>query len=149
MSDCSDCKFGCGANQIKKEKTLIIIKPDAVRKKLIGEIISRFEKAGFLIEKLKMMEVDKGLACSHYVEHEGRPYFDRLINYVTSYRCVVMVVSRVDAIVKSRKLMGCTDSTKAEKGTIRGDYGEDITINVVHGSDSLKSAEREIKLFFG
>ncbi|MCG9478639.1 MAG: nucleoside-diphosphate kinase [Actinomycetia bacterium] len=134
---------------MKKEKTLIIIKPDAVRKKLIGEIISRFEKAGFLIEKLKMMEVEKKLACSHYAEHEGRPYFDRLINYVTSYKCVVMVVSRVDAIVRARKLMGCTDSTKAEKGTIRGDYGEDVTINVIHGSDSVKSAEREIKLFFG
>ncbi|MDD3776802.1 MAG: nucleoside-diphosphate kinase [Actinomycetota bacterium] len=148
MSDCGNCKFGCGANQIKEEKTLIIIKPDAVEKKLVGEIISRFEREGFTIESLKMIAVDRELACTHYCEHDGKPYFDKLIDYITSGHCVAMVLSRIDAIAKARQLMGCTDSKKAEKGTIRGDYGEDVTINVVHGSDSSQSAEREIHLFF-
>ncbi|MGM0366060.1 MAG: nucleoside-diphosphate kinase [Actinomycetota bacterium] len=149
MSDCSKCSGGCGANTISAEKTLIIIKPDAVGKRVVGEIISRFENEGFLIEKMKMIDIGKDLACAHYSEHKGKDYFDRLISYITSGSSVVMVASRPEAIEKARQMMGPTDSRIAKPGTIRGDFGEDITINVIHGSDSLRSAEREIKLFFG
>lgn len=131
------------------EKSLVIIKPDAVRKKIIGEIISRFEGKNLTIENLKMIKITRELACEHYCEHEDKDFFEKLINYITSDRVVVMVVSGIDAIGKIRSLMGPTDPGKAKKGTIRGDYGIDITINVVHGSDSKESAKREIKLFFG
>ena len=136
-----------GVNSIL-EKSLIIIKPDGVRKKIIGEIISRFEKEGLAIEKLKMVEISRELAHRHYGEHKDKKFFNVLIEYITSGPVVVMVVSGDNAITRARRLMGPTDSRIAEKGTIRGDYGDDITENVVHGSDSKKSAEREIKLFF-
>ncbi len=148
MTDCSKCPAGCGANAIKAEKSLIIIKPDAVKKRLVGEIISRFENEVFLIEKMKMVNIDEKLARAHYREHEGKDYFKHLINYITSGSSVVMVVSRPDAIQQARQMMGPTDSKAAKKGTIRGDFGEDVTLNVIHGSDSPQSAEREIKLFF-
>ena len=131
------------------EKSLVIIKPDAVRKKIIGEIITRFEKEGLIIEKLKMARIDRKLACEHYCEHKDKNFFGNLIKYITSDRVVIMVVSGKDAIKKVRSIIGPTDSKKAEKGTIRGDFGTDITINVIHGSDSVKSSNREIKLFFG
>jgi len=149
MSDCSKCFCGCRANNINIERSLIIIKPDAVKKRLVGEIISRFEKEGFLIEKMKMIQMDRDLACTHYSEHKDKEFFEPLINYITSGCCVVMVVSRPDAIEKARQMMGPTDSRIARQGTIRGDFGEDVTVNVIHGSDSPQSAEREIKLFFG
>ncbi len=148
MINCRDCIHDCsGAG--KNEKSLIIIKPDAVRKKLIGEIISRFEHEGFLIENMKMVEINKELASKHYGEHKGKDFFNKLINYITSGCSVAMVVSRENAIKRAREMMGTTDSRKAKKGTIRGDFGEDVTINVVHGSDSEESAKKEIKLFFG
>jgi nucleoside-diphosphate kinase len=131
------------------EKSLVIIKPDGVGKKIIGSIISRFENEELYISNLKMIRINRELACRHYHEHEGKPFFERLINYVTADRSVVMIVEGEDAIKKVRDIMGSTDPLKAEAGTIRGDFGTDITINVVHGSDSLKSAEREINLFFG
>ncbi len=143
----ADRKGNCSEGKI--EKSLIIIKPDAVRKKVVGEIISRFEKEGFLIEKMKMMQIDRDLASKHYSEHRDKDFFEHLLGYITSDCCVVMVVSREDAINRARQMMGPTDSRKAAKGTIRGDFGEDMTINVIHGSDSVKSAEKEIKLFFG
>ena len=131
------------------EKSLVIIKPDGIGKKIIGDIISRFEDNELYISNLKMIRIDRALACKHYHEHEGKPFFERLINYITADRSVVMIVEGEDAIKKVRGIMGSTDPIKAEAGTIRGDYGTDITINVVHGSDSTKSAEREINLFFG
>lgn len=135
-------------NACNIQESLIIIKPDGVEKKVIGEIISRFEKENLNIEKLKMVKVSRELACQHYRDHADKDFFEILIKYITSGPVVAMVVSGQDAIAKARRLMGPTDSKKAEAGTIRGDYGTDITRNVVHGSDSEESADREIRLFF-
>jgi len=131
------------------ERSLIIIKPDGVRKKVVGDIISRFEKANLEIERIRVLEMDKTIAYTHYREHEGKPYFEKLMNYMTSGPSIVMIIKGENAIKKARELMGPTDPTKAPKGTIRGDYGTDITINVIHGSDCLESAQREINIFFG
>lgn len=130
------------------EKSLVIIKPDGVGKKIIGEIISRFENDELYITKLKMINIDRDLACQHYIEHTGKSYFERLINYITADRSIVMVIEGENAIRKVRNILGSTDPLKADLGTIRGDFGTDVTINVVHGSDSVNSAEREISLFF-
>lgn len=135
-------------NSDSMEKSLIIIKPDGVKKRIIGEIISRFEKEGLVIEKLKMIKISRDLAGRHYSEHKDKEFFNTLIDYITSGPVVVMVINGDNAINKARELMGPTDSRIAEEGTIRGDYGEGITVNVIHGSDSRDSAEREIKLFF-
>jgi nucleoside-diphosphate kinase len=130
------------------EKSLIIIKPDGVKKKIIGKIISRFEKEGLVIEKLRMMRIGRKLAEKHYNEHREKEFFNILIDYITSGPVVVMVISGNNAVSRVRELMGPTDSRIAKKGTIRGDFGDDITANVIHGSDSEQSAEREIELFF-
>ncbi len=135
-------------NDDSLERSLIIIKPDGVKKKIVGEVISRFEKKDFVIEKLKIIKIDRKLACKHYQEHKNKSFFNMLIKYITSGPVVVMVVSRKGAIAGARELMGATDSKEAEGGTIRGDFGVDITANVIHGSDSAESAKREIKLFF-
>ena len=131
------------------ERSLIIIKPDGVEKKVVGDIISRFERAGLEIERIRVLEIDKSIAYTHYSEHEGKPYFERLINYMTNGPSIVMIVKGEDAISRSRSLMGPTDPTKAPEGSIRGDHGSDITINVIHGSDCSESAKREINIFFG
>ena len=131
------------------EKSLIIIKPDGVKKKIVGKIISRFEDAGLDIEKMKMMEIDKSLAKRHYKDHVEKDFFDILLKYICSGPVIVMVVKGYQAVGKARELMGPTDSRKAPSGTIRGDFGLDITVNVVHGSDSEESAKWEIELFFG
>jgi len=130
------------------ERSLIIIKPDGVKKNIIGEIISRFEKEDLVIEKLKMIKIDRELACKHYQDHRDKSFFNILIEFITSGPVVVMVISGDGAIEKIREIMGPTDSKNAKEGTIRGDFGTDITINVVHGSDSRESARREIELFF-
>jgi nucleoside-diphosphate kinase len=130
------------------EKSLIIVKPDGVKKRIVGEIISRFEREGLIVERLKMMRISRKLAEKHYNEHKEKDFFNILIDYITSGPVVVMVISGDNAISRVRELMGPTDSRVAKKGTIRGDFGDDITSNVVHGSDSRQSAEREIKLFF-
>jgi nucleoside-diphosphate kinase len=130
------------------KKSLVIIKPDGVGKKIVGEIISRFENENLHISRLKMIHIDRELACMHYRDHKGKPYFERLINYITADSSVVMVLEGEDAVNKVRSIMGNTDPAKAIPGTIRSDFGTDITINVVHGSDSAESAEREIRLFF-
>jgi nucleoside-diphosphate kinase len=130
------------------EKSLIIIKPDGVKKRIIGEIISRFEMEDLIIEKLKMIKISRNLAEKHYNEHKDKEFFNMLIDYITSGPVVIMVISGDNAINRARELMGPTDSRIAKKGTIRGDFGDDITANVIHGSDSKESAEREIKLFF-
>ena len=130
------------------EKSLIIIKPDGVKKRIIGEIISRFEKEDLIIEKLKMIKISRNLAEKHYNEHKDKEFFNMLIDYITSGPVVIMVISGYNAVNRARELMGPTDSRIAKKGTIRGDFGDDITANVIHGSDSKESAEREIKLFF-
>jgi len=151
LNRCANCSAGCGLNisNIVIEKSLIIIKPDGVQGRVTGKIISRFEDAGFTIEKMKMMEIDERLAKSHYRDHVEKDFFGPLLKYITSGPVIVMVISGGGAIDQARKLMGPTDSRKAPKGTIRGDFGIDVTINVIHGSDSAESAERQIRLFFG
>ncbi|ADT84098.1 nucleoside-diphosphate kinase [Thermococcus barophilus] len=135
----------------KVERTLVIIKPDAVVRGLIGEIISRFEKKGLKIVGMKMIHIDRELAERHYEEHKGKPFFNALIDYITKAPSVVMVVEGRYAISVVRKMAGATDPKDAEPGTIRGDLGLDVgdaIYNVVHASDSPESAEREINLYF-
>ncbi len=127
---------------------MIIIKPDGLQARVAGKIISKFEDAGFTIENMKLTKIDEGLASAHYKDHIKKDFFGPLLRYITSGPVIIMVVSGVDTINRARNLMGPTDSRKAPKGTIRGDFGKDITINVIHGSDSTESAEREIGLFF-
>lgn len=131
------------------EKTLVLIKPDAVERGLNGEIISRFEKAGLKVVALKMLHLSKEMARKHYAVHAGKSFYDDLVRYISSSTIVAIVLQGDNAIEVSRKLMGSTDPAKAAKGTIRGDFGQDISRNSVHGSDGSQTAETEIKLFFG
>ncbi|MDD3149450.1 MAG: nucleoside-diphosphate kinase [Candidatus Gastranaerophilales bacterium] len=132
----------------KMERTFVAVKPDAVQRGLIGEIIKRFERKGFKIIGLKMMQVDEATAKKHYAEHVGKPFFDNLISFITSGPIVAMVLKGIDVVEQSRHLMGVTDPRQANAGTIRGDYAQIMERNVVHGSDSVESAEREIAIFF-
>ena len=131
-----------------EESTLLIIKPDAVRRGLVGEILSRLERKGLRIEDLRMMRIDRDLADHHYSEHSEKPFFGELVDFITSGKVIVAKVSGRDAISVMRTIMGATDPSKAGPGTIRGDYGTVITENLVHGSDSSESAARELALFF-
>jgi nucleoside-diphosphate kinase len=134
---------------VANEETLVIVKPDAVRRGLIGEILSRLERKGLRIEEMRMMHIDRDLADRHYEEHRDKPFFDELTDFITSGDVVVARVSGEQAIGVVRALMGPTDPAGAPQGTIRGDYGLVITQNLVHGSDSPESAKRELDLFFG
>ncbi len=130
------------------EQTLSIIKPDAVSKNYIGEIVARFEKAGLKIAAQRMLQLSKAQAEGFYAEHKGRPFFDGLVEFMTSGPVVVQVLSGENAILLNRELMGATDPSKAAAGTIRADFAEAIDANAVHGSDSPTSAAREIAYFF-
>lgn len=130
------------------ERTLVLVKPDGVKRGLIGEIISRFERKGFNIVNMKMLRMTKELAADHYAEHKGRPYYDRLIEYITSGPVVAMILEGEDAVNIVRMMIGKTSPSESLPGTIRGDFSLNITINVVHASDSLENAEREMKRFF-
>ena len=130
------------------EKTLSIIKPDATSRNLIGEIISRFEKNGLKGVAAKMVQLSRDQAGGFYAEHEGKPFFDNLIDYMTSAPVLVQVLEGENAVMLNRSLMGATNPQEAEPGTIRADCAESIDANAVHGSDSLQSAEREIAYFF-
>jgi nucleoside-diphosphate kinase len=130
------------------ERTLVLVKPDGVKRGLIGEIISRFERKGFNIVDMKMLRMTKELAADHYAEHKGRPYYDRLIEYITSGPVVAMILEGEDAVNIVRMMIGKTSPSESLPGTIRGDFSLNITINVVHASDSLENAEREMKRFF-
>lgn len=130
------------------ERTLSIIKPDAVRKNIIGKILDRFESAGLKIIACKMLTLSKDQAAEFYAVHKGRPFFNDLIDYMSSGPVVVSVLEGNNAVSLNRKLMGDTDPKKAEPGTIRADFAESIEANAVHGSDSLENAEREIRFFF-
>jgi nucleoside-diphosphate kinase len=125
-----------------------MVKPDGVQRGLVGEIISRLERKGLKIVALKMLKIEDGLARDHYAEHIEKPFFQSLIDYITSGPVVAMVVEGREAVRVVRTLVGATNPIEAQPGTIRGDYGLDIGRNVVHASDSLESAEREISLFF-
>ena len=130
------------------ERSLVLIKPDAVQRGLIGTIITRLEKQGLKMVALKMLHPDKALAQQHYAIHQDKPFFDSLINYISSAPIIAIVFEGKGAVEVIRKAMGATDPAKAEAETIRGDFGLDIEHNTVHGSDSADTAEEEIKLFF-
>ena len=130
------------------QKTYTMIKPDGVRNGHIGEIINRFERAGLKIEAMKLDVVTDEQAKANYAEHEGKPFYNGLIEYITSGPVVKMVVSGEGAVAKVRTLMGATNPADAAPGTIRGDFGLIMDENVIHGSDSTDSAAREISIFF-
>ncbi len=130
------------------ERTLSIIKPDGVSKGLIGEVISRFEKAGIKIAAMKMIHMTKDEAKGFYAVHKEKPFFDSLTDFMSSGPIVVMVLKGEDVIQKNRKLMGATNYKEAEPGTIRADFATDIEKNVVHGSDAPETAKTEIAYFF-
>lgn len=131
------------------EKTYTMIKPDGVRNGHIGEIVNRFERVGLTVERMELGMVTEELAKANYAEHEGKPFYDGLLAYITSGPVVKMVVSGENAVATVRKLMGATNPADAAPGTIRGDFGLTMDENVIHGSDSVASAEREIGVFFG
>ncbi len=130
------------------ERTLIILKPDAVQRGLCGQIIDRFEKKGLQIVGAKFMKISQALAETHYAPHKGKPFYDGLVKFMTSSPVVVIALAGKDAVAISRKMMGATFGSKAEPGTIRGDFGVSNSFNLIHGSDSVESAQRELGLFF-
>ena len=133
----------------RSQRTFLIVKPDGIRMRLIGEVIRRVEIKGFRISELKLFTMDEELARTHYAEHTKKPFFDELVSFITSGPVVAMIVEGQDAVAGVRQIMGATDPLKAAPGSIRGDHGTAITENIVHGSDSPESAEREATLFFG
>jgi nucleoside-diphosphate kinase len=132
-----------------EQKTYIMIKPDAVARGLVGRIIGRFEDTGLKLERVEYGVVTAEQAAANYVEHQGKPFYDGLVAYITSGPVVKLVLSGPNAVSVCRKLMGATNPAEAAPGTIRGDFGLVLDANVVHGSDSPESAEREIAIFFG
>ena len=130
------------------QRTYIMIKPDAVARGLVGRILTRFEDTGLTFERLEFGVLTSEQAAANYAEHEGKPFYAGLISYITSGPVVKMVLSGPDAVVVCRKLMGATNPRDAAPGTIRGDFGLIMDANIVHGSDSPESAEREISIFF-
>jgi len=130
------------------ERTLVIIKPDGVERGLIGEIISRYERKGLKIAACKMLKADRATLEKHYIEHKEKPFYEELISYMMRGNILVMIVEGSNAIKLARKINGSTDPVEAELGTIRGDYANTKTENIVHASDSLEAAEREISIWF-
>ena len=132
-----------------EQSTFIMVKPDGVRRGLVGEVVRRIEAKGYQLREMKLFTVDDALAREHYQEHTDKPFFGELVAFITSGPVVAMVVSGPEAVAGMRQIMGATNPLDAAPGSIRGDYATVITENIVHGSDSPSSAEREIKLFFG
>ena len=130
------------------ERTLILIKPDAFARNLTGEIIGRFERKGLVLAGLKQMVMTRELAERHYAEHEGKPFYEELVTFITSGPLVAMVLEGEQAVVAARQVIGATDPVEAAPGSIRGDYAIAVGQNMVHGSDSVESAAREVSLFF-
>jgi nucleoside-diphosphate kinase len=130
------------------EQTLILCKADAVARGLVGEILARFERRGYTIAAMKLLRCDEARARRHYAEHEGKPFFAGLVEYITSAPIVALVVEGSDAVEGCRASIGATNPIKAVPGSIRGDYGQTIGRNLVHGSDSAESAKREIAIWF-
>ncbi len=130
------------------QRTYVMIKPDAVERRLVGRIVSRLEDVGLTIERMELGVVTREQAEANYAEHAGKPFYEGLIGYVTSGPVVKMVVSGEEAVAVVRKLMGATNPKDAAPGTIRGDFGLTLDANIIHGSDSPESAEREIAIFF-
>ncbi len=130
------------------ERTLVLIKPDAVQRGLVGEVLSRLERRGLKLVALRLRQIDQALAREHYAEHEGKPFLEGLVRFITSGPLVAAVLEGPNAVAVVRAIMGPTDPQQAPPGTIRGDYGLFIQNNLIHGSDSPESARREIALFF-
>jgi nucleoside-diphosphate kinase len=130
------------------QSTFVMVKPDGVRRGLVGEVIGRLERKGLNLEAMRLLTIDRALAETHYAEHVDRPFFDDLVEFITSGPVVAMRWAGESAVSVARTLMGDTNPVEAAPGTIRGDYGLEITQNIVHGSDSTASAERELALFF-
>jgi len=130
------------------ERSLVLIKPDGLERGLVGAIITRLEEKGLKPVAIKMLHLDKALAQRHYAVHAGKPFFDSLVDYISSAPIIAIIFEGESAVEAVRKAMGATDPAKAEVGTIRGDFGLDIQRNTIHGSDSVETAEEEIKLFF-
>lgn len=130
------------------EQTFVMVKPDGVQRGLTGEILTRFEKKGFTIAAAKMMMITEELAGTHYGEHKGKPFYEGLVDFITSGPVFAVVLEGENCISEARKMMGKTNPAEAAPGTIRGDFGLSVSKNLVHGSDSAESAEREISLFF-
>jgi nucleoside-diphosphate kinase len=130
------------------ERTLIIIKPDAVQRGLIGEIVSRFERRGLRIVGMRLMQIDRALAARHYAVHEGKPFYPALLNYISSAPVVVMALEGKNAVLAARNTIGATNPAEAGAGSIRGDLGLEVGRNLVHGSDSVENGEKEVALFF-
>jgi nucleoside-diphosphate kinase len=130
------------------ERTLVLVKPDGVRRGLVGEAVSRLERKGLRLEAVELRTLDRQTAESHYAEHTGKPFFGELVDFITSGPLVAMVVSGPRAVEAVRMLMGVTDPVTSTPGSLRGDYALEIGQNLVHGSDSTASADREVGLFF-
>jgi len=137
-----------GKNRTEMERTLVLIKPDAMQRGLASEVLGRLERRGLRIVGLKLMKVDRALAQRHYGEHAGKPFFEGLVSYITACPIIAAVFEGTGAVESVRSTMGKTNPREAAPGTIRGDYGLEIGRNLVHGSDSVESAEREVNLFF-
>lgn len=137
---------------MSKERTLILVKPDGVRRGLVGEVISRIESKGYVITSLRMLNADRSILEKHYEEHNGKPFFEPLLEFMSSGPIVAMIAEGERVIEGFRTMAGVTDPTAAAPGSIRGDLAQDqgtkVVQNIVHGSDSVESAEREIKIFF-
>jgi nucleoside-diphosphate kinase len=131
------------------ERTLILVKPDAFARHLTGEIIARFERKGLSLVALQQRTISRELASQHYAEHEGKPFYEELVSFITSGPLVAMVLEGESAIVAARQVIGATNPLEATTGSIRGDYAVSVGQNMVHGSDAPESAVREVKLFFG
>ena len=131
-----------------KQRTLILLKPDCIQRRLAGTILSRFEQKGFTIVAMKMLQVTKELAAQHYAEHVEKPFYPKLEEYITSDPIIALILEGRDVIATVRKMVGCTDGIKADPGSIRGDYSTSGQRNLVHASDSEASAEREMAIFF-
>jgi nucleoside-diphosphate kinase len=134
---------------MSEEHTFIMIKPDGVKRRLVGDVISRLERKGLTLEEMRMLTIDDGLARRHYAEHLDKAFFGELLDFIISGPVVAMHWSGESAIAVARSLMGPTDPKQASSGTIRGDFGLAVTNNIIHGSDGPEAAERELGLFFG
>jgi nucleoside-diphosphate kinase len=130
------------------ERTLILIKPDAFARSLSGEIIARFERKGLTLVAMRLMTMTRDLAAQHYAEHEGKPFYEELVTFITSGPLVAMVLEGEQAVVAARQVIGATNPLEATTGSIRGDFAIEVGQNMVHGSDSRESAAREVALFF-
>lgn len=132
-----------------EERTLILVKPDAFERRLTGEVIARFERKGLTIRELKLMTAGEEIANEHYAEHTEKPFFGELVSFITGGPLVAMVLEGPNAVKAARQVIGATDPVEADAGSLRGEFGTEVTFNLVHGSDSPESAEREIAIWFG